>query len=168
MSHGHCQCGQISWKIDVMMSHLVILHISWNSKSPSTYFTFSRNMTCHFMMVHIHKKNIYISNSFHTPYTEPWLQMKHFPSSSLLPQGRRALHHTRLKIKTESVIHLLQMVLGLWGIVHDVQIFQLLSSGARYLVLMVVCHKVGRNQNLHCAPHKVESLLNYSEVRIII
>ena len=112
------------------------------------------------------KKNL--SNSFHTPYTEPWLQMKHFPSSSLLPQGRRALHRTRLKIKTESVIHLLQMVLGLWGIVHDVQIFQLLSSGARYLVLMVVCHKVGRNQNLHCAPHKVESLLNYSEVRIII
>ena len=55
MSHGHCQCGQISWKIDVMMSHLVILHISWNSKSPSTYFTFSRNMTCHFTMVHIHK-----------------------------------------------------------------------------------------------------------------
>ena len=94
--------------------------------------------------------------------------MKHFPSSSLLPQGRRALHRTRLKIKTESVIHLLQMVLGLWGIVHDVQIVQLLSSGARYLVLMVVCHEVGRNQNLHCAPHKVESLLNYSEVRIII
>ena len=56
MSHGHCQCGQISWKIDVMMSHLVILHISWNSKSPSTYFTFSRNMTCHFMMVQVHKK----------------------------------------------------------------------------------------------------------------
>ena len=44
----------------------------------------------------------------------PGQQINPIPSSSFLPQGRRASHHTRLKIRKDSVQYLLQMF---WGIV---------------------------------------------------
>ena len=48
----------------------------------------------------------------HSSQKKPWQQIYHIPSSSFLPQGRRAPHHTRLKFRKDSVQYLLQMFSG--------------------------------------------------------
>ena len=146
-----------------MVDHLVSFHVSWEKRSPSTHLTFLKHLTFHYMTLHI-SRGIQTHSTFLTK--NPWQQINNIPSSSFLPQGRRASHHTRLKFREDSVQYLLQCFWDFAGFAHDV--FWLLSSGARYLVVMVVCHRIGRNQKFHWAPHKVESSLNYSEVGIII
>ena len=92
------------------------------------------------------------------------------PSLSILSSpGPQSV--TPFKVEIQRKVSSLS-VADVWGAVKDLStmftFIRLLSSGARYLVEMVVCHRDGGNQNFHCAPHKVESSLNYSEVGIII
>ena len=163
MPHVHCQCGQISWNYDVMVIYLVSLHMSWKIRSPSTHLTFLKKMTFHYMNLHI-SWGIQTLSTFLT--TTPWQQVNHIPSSSFLPAGRRTIQGWNSEKIQFNIC--CRCFWDLAGFVHDVQVFWLLSSGARYLVVMVVCHRVERNQKFHWAPHKVESSLNYSEVGIII
>ena len=98
--------------------------------------------------------------SFHIPHTDPWLQIISLSHPILPSPGPQSV--TPFKVEIQRKVSSLS-VADVWGAVKDLStmftFIRLLSSGARYLVEMVVCH--GGNQNFHCAPHKVESSLRY-------
>ena len=161
----HCRSGQISKYYDFTMFRLVILQLSWGLESPSTHLTPPRHMDYHNMTFHVYR-GFQILSTFLTK-TRGTSKIT-FPPHHFFP---RAAERCTIQGWSSEIVQCF-FCYRCFGFMQDLSMmfkwFQLLSSGARYLVVMVEFHRLERNQKLHWAPHKVETSLNYSEIWIII